>query len=77
MDAAGPDLLVRRAPSALMNPSLKAERLEREQRLDPSRFAREYEAEFAEDLEALPGAWVDAAIVLGRHGLPPRPGVRY
>lgn len=73
-----PDLLVWRASSALMNPSLKAERLERERRLDPDRFAREYEAEFAEDLEAhLPGAWVEAAVVPGRHELPPRDGVSY
>jgi hypothetical protein len=73
-----PDLLVWRAPSLVMNPSLRPERLERERRLDPSRFAREYEAEFAEDLEAfLPGAWVDGAIVRGRHELPPRLGVPY
>lgn len=73
-----PDLLVWRASSALMNPTIRAERLERERRLDPDRFAREYEAEFAEDLEAfLPAAWVEAAVVRGRHELPPRTGVRY
>ncbi len=73
-----PDLLVWKASSLLMNPSLKAERLEREKRLDPSRFAREYEAEFADDLEAfLPGVWVEDAVVAGRHELPPREGVRY
>lgn len=67
-----PDRLVWRASSLLMNPSLGAERLERERRLDPSRFAREYEAEFAEDLDSfLPAAWVDAAVVPGRHELPP------
>jgi len=59
-----PDLLVWRASTLLMNPSLTPERLERERRLDPSRFAREYEAEFAEDVEAfLPGAWVDQAVM--------------
>lgn len=73
-----PDLLVWRAPSTLMNTSLRAERLERERRLDPDRFAREYEAEFAEDLEAfLPSAWVEHAVVPGRHELPPRDGVSY
>jgi len=73
-----PDLLVWRASSLLMNPSLKAERVERERRVDPDRFAREYLGEFAEDLEAfLPSAWVDAAIVPGRHELPPRDGERY
>src|SRR5207245_7993917 len=45
-----PDLLLWRASSLLMNPSLRAERLERERRLDPSRFAREYEAVFIEDV---------------------------
>ncbi len=73
-----PDRLVWRASSLLMNPTLKAERLERERRLDPDRFAREYEAEFAEDLEAfLPGPWVDQAAVSGRHELPPQRAVRY
>ena len=73
-----PDVLVWRAPSALMNPSLKADRLERERRLDPDRFSREYEAEFAEDLESfLPSAWVESAVVPGRHELPPCEGVSY
>jgi hypothetical protein len=73
-----PDLLVWRASSLVMNPALRAERLDRERRLDPSRFAREYEAEFADDLEAfLPSAWVDQAVIPGRHELPPRDGIRY
>src|SRR5215831_14643252 len=73
-----PDLLVWRASSLLMNPSLRAGRLERERRLDPSRFAREYEAEFADDVAAfLPAAWVDEAVVAGCHELPPRGGIRY
>jgi hypothetical protein len=61
-----------------MNPTLTPERLERERRLDPQRFAREYEAEFSEDVDTfLPAAWVEAAIARGRHELPPRDGVRY
>ncbi len=73
-----PDLLVWRASSVLMNPVLGRERLDRERRLDPLRFAREYEAEFAEDLESfLPGAWVDQAVVPGRYELPPRDGIKY
>src|SRR5262249_50379395 len=73
-----PDLLVWRASSRVMNPSLRAARLHREQRLDPARFAREYEAEFAEDVDAfLAAAWVDDAVTPGRHQLPPRDGVRY
>jgi hypothetical protein len=67
-----PDILVWRAPSALMNPSLKQSRLDREKRLDPQRFAREYEAEFAEDIDQfMPGIWIDSAIVPGRRELPP------
>ena len=48
------DLLVWKASSILMNPVLGAERLERERRLDPERFVREYEAKFVDDLEGLP-----------------------
>jgi len=73
-----PDRLVWKASSLLMNPSLLSERLERERRLDPSRFSREYEAEFAEDVDAfLPGAWVDAAVRPGRHELPPMEATTY
>lgn len=72
------DVLVWRAPSALMNPGLKAARLERERRRDPERYAREYEGEFAEDLETfLPAAWVEAAMATGRRELAPRLGVHY
>jgi len=73
-----PDLLVWRATSSLMNPSLSKESLTRQQRLDPIRFAREYEAEFSEDLSAfLPSQWVEDAIQRGHHELPPRPGIEY
>ena len=73
-----PDLLVWRAPSTLMNPSLQTSRLARERRLDPTRFAREYLAEFADDVAAfLPTAWVTDAVVTDRHELPPQSGVRY
>jgi hypothetical protein len=51
------DLLCWRAPSILMIPSIRPSRLDRERCLDPQRFAREYEAEFVDDLEAeLPGS---------------------
>ena len=73
-----PDLLVWRASSTFMNPTLKPSRLEREKRLDPVRFSREYEAEFAEDLESfLPAAWIEQAIVRDRHELAPREGIEY
>jgi hypothetical protein len=73
-----PDLLVWKASTVLMNPTITAKRLERERRLDPVRFAREFEAEFAEDVDAfLPAACVDDAVVAGRHELPPMVGVPY
>lgn len=73
-----PDLLVWRATSQQMNPTLTDERLAREQRLDPARFAREYEGIFADDLSAfIPAAWVEQAVKNGRHELPPRKGVTY
>jgi hypothetical protein len=73
-----PDLLVWRASSRLMNPTITADRLERERRLDPVRFAREYEAEFAEDVDAfLSTAWVEGAVVAGRYELPPQVGLTY
>jgi hypothetical protein len=73
-----PDLLCWRAPSALMNPSIRQERLDQEQRLDPIRFKREYLAEFIEGLAAfLPRHLIDRAVVKGRLELDPRPEVRY
>ncbi|HEV8340591.1 MAG TPA: hypothetical protein VGR25_13200 [bacterium] len=73
-----PDRLVWRAPTALMNPAITAERLERERRLDPLRFAREFEAEFAEDVDSfLPEEWIARAVVPARGELPPQEDVRY
>jgi hypothetical protein len=73
-----PDLLAWRAPTSLMNPSITTARLDRERRLDPAHFAREYEAEFAEDIDALlPAAWVEGAVCRGRFELSPRPGFKY
>lgn len=45
-----PDRLVWVAPSILMNPALGYARLKRERRLDSSRYAREYEATWQDDL---------------------------
>ncbi len=73
-----PDLLVWRAPSLLMNPTLRKGSLDREQRRDSERFRREYEAEFIEGLETfLPGSCVDAVVRCDRRELPPCPGVSY
>lgn len=68
-----PDLLCWKAASTFMNPALRQSRLEAEKRLDPLRFAREYEGEFAEDLDSfLPAAWIEAAVIPGRHELEPQ-----
>lgn len=73
-----PDLLVWRATSSLMNPTLTGARLGREQRLDPVRFAREYLAEFATDVAAfLPQHLIDAAVQPGRHERPARENIHY
>ena len=67
------DLLVWRAASTFMNPSLNANRIQREERLDPIRFEREYMAEFIDSVTAfLPGARIDAAVKNGRSQLQPR-----
>jgi hypothetical protein len=67
-----PDRLVVKAPSWVLNPALTG-RLEREKRLDPRRFAREYGAEFADVLaEALLKAEdVQAVTMQGIAELPP------
>lgn len=73
-----PDLLVWRASSQLMNPSISTEQLDRLRRLDPQRYSREYEAEFSDDLTAfLPWEWIEEAVVEGRHELPPQKGLKY
>lgn len=73
-----PDLLAWRAPSALMNPSIRTERLDQEQRLDPIRFRREYLSEFIDSLTVfLQRHLIDRAVVTGRKVLEPRAGVSY
>jgi hypothetical protein len=73
-----PDVLVWRASSLLMNPSLRAERLEQEQRKDPDRFRREYEADFTENLERfLRSETLDAAVMRDRWELPPITNMGY
>ena len=73
-----PDLLVWKASSALMNPSITAASLDRERRRDPQRYAREYEAEFSDDLTAfLPWEWIESVVVEGRHELGRQDGVQY
>jgi hypothetical protein len=67
-----PDLLVWRASTTLMNPTISETRLARDRRADARRAAREYDAIWADDTEAFfPGAWIDAAVNEGRHELAP------
>jgi hypothetical protein len=69
------DVLVWHAPSSLMNPSLNTARF---QRLDPSRYSREFEAVFVDDLEAfISTAWIDACTIRNRFALPPLEDVLY
>ncbi len=73
-----PDVLVWKAPSRYMNPALSSARMARERRMDAERFAREYEAEFVEDLTAfLPGAWIEGAVTPGVHERAADPAERY
>ena len=62
---------VLRAPSRLMNPvTFSSERLDREARLDPVRFRREYLAEFADAVAAfLAQHLIDQAIRTGRRNI--------
>jgi hypothetical protein len=72
------DVLVWQASSMLMNPSLKAERLARERALEGSRYHREYEAMFLDDLDTMfPVAVVEGVIIPHRYELEPRAGVSY
>ena len=73
------DVLVWRAPTSFMNPSITEERLEEERRvMDPAHFAREYLAEFLDDAAAwLPSELIESAVDLGIAERPPLIGVKY
>jgi hypothetical protein len=47
-----PDLLVWRAPSVVMNPTLAGDQLAQARRLDPARFRREFDADWTDSLVA-------------------------
>lgn len=73
-----PDVLVWQASTALMNPNVSEKKLAREARVDPLRYAQEYEALFADvSTGAIPGPWIDAAVVEGRVLLPPQSRYHY
>jgi hypothetical protein len=69
------DILIWHAPSSLMNPALNTARF---QRLDPSRYAREFEAAFVDDLQSyISAAWIEACTIRNRFALPPLGDVLY
>jgi hypothetical protein len=68
-----PDVLVWQASTSLMNPTVSEKKLTRERRVDPVRYAQEYEALFNDVVTgAIPGAWIDAAVVERRTMLRPQ-----
>jgi len=70
-----PTLLVWKASTLAMNPTMTSEMLASlKHTMDPSRYAREFLAEFVEDLETfLPQHLIDTAIMTGQTMLPPHP----
>ncbi len=73
-----PDLLVWKASSVVMNPTISDARLARERRQDPSRARREYDAEWVDDLSAyLDSQRVEDAIDQDVHERAPLDGVTY
>ena len=73
-----PHTLVWHAPTRLMNPTVPASFLQREQSRDPENYRREYDAEFTEAISSfLPVASVDACIVQGRSELPKSEDAHY
>lgn len=71
-------ILVAKAPTLTMHPTLPKRVIERAYERDPSAAAAEYGAEFRTDVETFVAREViDAAVTPGRFELPPIPGVRY
>jgi hypothetical protein len=65
------EVLVWRAPSLLMNPTLSSKLIEKEIQKDPAAARAEWDAEFREDLEAfLPLEAIDRVVIPGRIELP-------
>jgi hypothetical protein len=71
-------VLVWKAPTRTMNPSVPQRVIDDAIEADPSSAAAEYGAEFRTDVESfISGEVVDQAIILGRHELPRIDGVSY
>jgi len=66
-----PDVLVWKARTQIMNPTVKPGFLEREKRRDPENYEREYEAEFSEAISGfLPAEAIEDCVVEGRTSVP-------
>jgi hypothetical protein len=75
---AGSPLLVWRADTRTMNPTVPQSVIDEAMEADPASAAAEFGAEFRTDVETFVAREVvDAAVVPGRHELPPISGVQY
>lgn len=73
-----PAILVAKAPSRTMNPSLSEKVVQRAYERDPASAAAEYGAEFRLDVESfISREVVEGAVIPDRHELPRIAGVRY
>jgi hypothetical protein len=71
-------VLVWRAPTRTMNPTVPQHFIDAEAERDPARASAEYMAEFGTDVEGFVNREVvDAAVMPGRHELPPDRRCRY
>jgi hypothetical protein len=72
------DVLVIKAPSLLLNPTLDPAIIEKALAEDPDAARAEWLAEFRNDVDSFVSAdVVDAVVVPGRHELPPLSSIRY
>ena len=73
-----PDVLLVQAGTLALNPTFDRRAIDRAREEDPAAAAAEYDAQFRSDVESFVAREVvDAAVVPGRHELPPVPGVQY
>jgi len=71
-------VLVWKAATRIMNPTVPQAWIDEQYEADPASAAAEYGAEFRNDIESFVSREVvDAAVIPGRHELPPVPGTRY
>lgn len=72
------DILVWKASTSEMNPSVPASFLAREFEKDPAKARAEYDAEFRTDIEAFVSREaVEGCVIKGRYELPPTKGISY